>query len=107
MGISILVGDKGRVTLPESVRKHLGIDEGDELGVELSANGTAELVPLALIPRDQIWFVHPDMHERISEALSDIRSGRTAKVTTKAGVRSHLDGLKKKDARRMSHGRAR
>ena len=77
MDVSIVVGDKGRVTLPESVRKHLGIEEGDKLGIELSANGTVELVPLALMPRDQIWFAHSEMQERISEALNDINAGRT------------------------------
>lgn len=92
MGVSIVVGDKGRVTLPESVRKHLGIEEGDELGIELSANGTVELVPLALMPRDQIWFAHSEMQERISEALSDIRAGRTTRVSKKSGVRAHLSG---------------
>ena len=92
MGVSIVVGDKGRVTLPSFVRKHLGIEEGDELGVELSANGTAELVPLALIPRDQVWFAHSEMQERISEALSDIRAGRTTRVSKKSEVRAHLSG---------------
>ena len=96
MGVSIIVGDKGRVTLPESVRKHLGIEEGDELGVELSANGTAELVPLALIPRDQVWFAHSKMQERISEALSDIGAGRTTHIGKKSDVRASLAGLKKK-----------
>ena len=98
MGVSIIVGDKGRVTLPESVRKHLGIEKGDELGVELSANGTAELVPLALIPRDQVWFAHSKMQERISEALGDIRAGRTTHIGKKSDVRAHLAGLKKKGA---------
>lgn len=96
MGLSIVVGDKGRVTLPESVRKHLGIEEGDELGVELSANGTAELVPLALIPRDQVWFTHPEMQERISEALSDIRAERTTRIGGSSDLRAHLGGLTKK-----------
>jgi len=96
MGVSIVVGNKGRVTLPESVRKHLGIEEGDELGVELSANGTAELVPLALIPRDQVWFAHSKMQERISEALSDIRAGRTTHIGKKSDVRSYFASLKKK-----------
>src|SRR5687767_10205204 len=95
MGVSIVVGDKGRVTLPESVRKHLGIEEGDELGIELSANGTAELVPLALIPRDQVWFAHPEMQERISEALDDITSGRTTRIAKRSDVRPSLNKLKK------------
>jgi AbrB family looped-hinge helix DNA binding protein len=96
MGVSIVVGDKGRVTLPESVRKHLGIEEGDELGIELSANGTVELVPLALIPRDQVWFAHTEMQERISEALNDIRAGRTTRIGKKSEVRAYVAGLRKK-----------
>ncbi len=96
MGVSIVVGNKGRVTLPESVRKHLGIEEGDELGVELSANGTAELVPLTLIPRDQVWFAHSEMQGRISEALNDIRAGRTTRIGKKSEVRAYLGNLKKK-----------
>ena len=96
MAVSIVVGDKGRVTLPESVRKHLGVEEGDELGVELSADGTAELVPLALIPRDQVWFAHSGMQERISEALGDIRAGRTTHIGKRADVRASLAALKKK-----------
>jgi antitoxin MazE len=99
MGVSIVVGDKGRVTLPESVRRHLGIQEGDELGVELSANGTAELVPLALIPKDQVWFAHSEMQGRISEALKDLRHGRTTRVSNKKEVRSYLEQLTKKRSR--------
>ena len=95
MGISVVVGNKGRVTLPEAVRKHLGLEEGDELGVELSPNGTAELVPLALIPKDQVWFANPEVQERISEALDDIRSGRTTRIAKRSEVRSSLDKLKK------------
>ncbi len=96
MGVSVVVGDKGRVTLPESVRKHLGIEEGDELSVELSPNGTAELVPLALIPRDQVWFAHSEMQARISEALDDLNEGRTTRISRRSEVRPHLAKLRKK-----------
>ena len=95
VGVSIVVGDKGRVTLPGFVRKHLGIEVGDELGVELSANRTAELVPLARIPRDQVWFARSEMQERISEALSDIRAGRTTRIGKKYGVRAAAVRLKR------------
>jgi AbrB family looped-hinge helix DNA binding protein len=95
MGASVRVGEKGRVTLPEAVRKHLGIEEGDELGVELSANGTVELVPLAIIPKDQVWFAHPEMQDRISEALNDIRGGRTTRIASRSDVRPSLEKLKK------------
>ena len=95
MGVSVVVGDKGRVTLPESVRKHLGIEVGDQLTIELSADGTVELVPLALIPRDQIWFAHSEMQERIGEALNDIRAGRTTRMAKRSDVRTSLNKLKK------------
>ena len=95
MRVSIIVGDKGRVTLPESVRKDLGIEQGDELGVELSGNGTAELVPLARIPRDQVWFTHSEMQKRISDALSDIRAGRTTRIGKKSDIRAAAVRLKR------------
>lgn len=91
----MIAGNKGRVTLPESARKHLGIEEGDELGVDLSANRTAELVPLARIPRDQVWFASSEMRVRISEALSDIRAGRTTRIGRKSDVRATRVRLKR------------
>ncbi len=36
------------------------------------------------------------MQERINEALSDIRAGRTTRIGKKADVRAYLAGLKKK-----------
>lgn len=93
--LSATVGDKGRVTLSEDVRRHLGVAEGDVVLIELTANGTVELVPAALIPRDQIWFAHPDVQSRIAAAHSDIVAGRTTKVAKRANLRARLDKLKK------------
>lgn len=95
VGSAVTVGDKGRVTLSESVRKHLGVREGDKVLVELTENGTAQLVPLALIPRDQIWFAHAEMQARITEALEDIAAGRTTRIGKRSEVRPSLNKLKK------------
>jgi len=39
---------------------------------------------------------HTQMEERIGEALSDIRAGRTTHIGKKSDVRAHLAGLNKK-----------
>jgi AbrB family looped-hinge helix DNA binding protein len=92
--LAATVGDKGRVTLSEEVRKHLGVDEGDVVLIELTDAGTIEIVPAALIPRDQIWFAHADMQERMIEAHADIAAGRTTRISRRSELRSHLARLK-------------
>ena len=92
--LALTVGDKGRVTLSEDVRRHLGVAEGDVLLIELNDNGTVEIVPAALVPRDQVWFAHPEAQERIAEAHADIAAGRTKRVNTAAELRSRLKKAK-------------
>lgn len=92
--LSATVGDKGRVTLPEDVRKHLGVSEGDVVLIELTANGTVELVPAALIPREQLWFAHAEVQQRVAAAHQDIAAGRTTRVSKRTQLRAHLEKLK-------------
>jgi AbrB family looped-hinge helix DNA binding protein len=94
--LAVTVGDKGRLTLSEDVRRHLGINEGDVVLIELTENGTAEIVPAALVPRDQVWFAHPEMQARMREAHEDIAAGRTTRVTKRSELRAHLNRLKRK-----------
>jgi AbrB family looped-hinge helix DNA binding protein len=54
------VDQKGRATLPEEVRASLGLRPGDFVLLEKTERGTYELVPAALVPRDQLWFHHPE-----------------------------------------------
>lgn len=90
---SATVGDKGRLTLPDDVRRFLGIEGGGVVIIELTDKGTAEIIPATVVPRDQLWFAHEDMHERVQEALSDIREGRTTRVRTPAEMREYLARL--------------
>ncbi len=94
--VSATVGDKGRVTLSENVRKHLGVAEGDVVLIELGENGTAEIIAATLVPRDQVWFLHPEMQQRIAEAHGDVKAGRITAVSGKAEVRAHLARIKKR-----------
>lgn len=93
--LSATIGDKGRVTLPDDVRKHLGIEAGDVVMIDLTENGTAELIPAALIPRDQLWFTYPEVQARMREATADVDAGRTTRARNAAEVRAHLTRLKK------------
>lgn len=92
------VGDKGRLTLPDDVRKLLGLVPGDVVLIEVTDRGTAEITPAALVPKDQVWFTHPEAQARVQEALVDVKSGRTAGVHTPAQLQAHLDRLKRKSA---------
>jgi AbrB family looped-hinge helix DNA binding protein len=88
------VDAKGRATLPEEVRASLGLRSGDFVILERTERGTYELVPAALVPRDQLWFHHPDMQGRIRRAEADLAEGRTQVTRTTAEAQALLDGYK-------------
>jgi AbrB family looped-hinge helix DNA binding protein len=93
------VDRKGRATLPEEVRASLGLKPGDFVLLERTERGTYELVPAALVPRDQLWFHHPEMQRRIRKAEGDIAEGRTNVTRTAEEARALLDGFKRKRRR--------
>jgi AbrB family looped-hinge helix DNA binding protein len=67
---------KGQVTLPQSVRRALQLDEGDDLLVTVE-DGRVVLTPAALIPRDQQWFWTEQWQSGEREASADYAAGRT------------------------------
>jgi bifunctional DNA-binding transcriptional regulator/antitoxin component of YhaV-PrlF toxin-antitoxin module len=91
------VDKRGRGTLPEEVRRDLGIgDEETTLVIlEKTDHGTYELVPASLVPKDQLWFHHPEMQRRVAQAEADFREGRSTGVETPEEAQALLDGLKK------------
>ena len=89
--VSFLTLDKkGRATLPEEVRTQLGVGAGDFILLERTEKGTFELVPATLLPRDQLWFHHPEMQARIRRAESDFAEGRSTKTKTPAEAQAFL-----------------
>jgi AbrB family looped-hinge helix DNA binding protein len=87
---------KGRATLPEEVRSELGVASGDIVILERTDRNTFELVPAALVPRDQLWFYHPDVRRRVAAAEADVAAGRVARVGTRTEVEVFLSSLKAK-----------
>ena len=93
------VDRKGRATLPEEVRASLGLKPGDFVLLEKTERGTYELVPAALVPRDQLWFYHPEMQLRVHRAEADLAEGRTHVTRSLAEAKALLASNKGKRSR--------
>ena len=71
----VQVRKKAQVTLPQSMRKELGIEEGDFLDIRVE-NGEAVLRVKKLIDKDQAWFWTKRWQEGERQAEEDIKAGR-------------------------------
>ena len=71
----IRVGAKRQLTLPREVTRKLRLNKGDDLELRVH-DGRIELVPLALIPRDQLWFWTPEWQAVERQADADLAAGR-------------------------------
>jgi hypothetical protein len=47
------------------------------------------------VPKDQLWFCHPEMQARVARAEEDFASGRATHTETPEQAQAFLDGLKK------------
>jgi bifunctional DNA-binding transcriptional regulator/antitoxin component of YhaV-PrlF toxin-antitoxin module len=90
------VDKRGRGTLPDEVRRDLGIgqEESTLVLLEKTDHGTYELVPASLVPTDQLWFHHPEMRRRVEQAEADFRAGRSTSAATPEEAQTVLDTLK-------------
>ena len=71
----------GQVTLPASVRKELGIEEGDIVEVTME-DDRAVLLPKKLIDKSQAYFWTKEWQEAEKEASADIKAGRVKTFDT-------------------------
>jgi len=65
----------GQITLPASVRKELGIEEGDLVEIAVMDEG-AVLIPKKLVDKSQAYFWTKRWQEGEREADEDIKAGR-------------------------------
>ena len=65
----------GQITLPASVRKRLGIEEGDLVEIEVE-DERAVLMPKKLVDKSQAYFWTKKWQEGEREADEDIKAGR-------------------------------
>jgi AbrB family looped-hinge helix DNA binding protein len=81
----------GQITLPASVRKQLGIEEGDLVQIEVE-DEKAVLMPKKLVDKSQAYFWTKKWQEGEREADQDIKAGR---VKSFDSVDELLDDLEK------------
>lgn len=65
----------GQITLPAPVRKKLGIEEGDIVGIDV-VDDKAVLVPKRLVDKSQAYFWTKKWQQKEREADEDIGAGR-------------------------------
>jgi len=65
----------GQITLPASVRKELGVEEGDLVEIEV-VDDRAVLMPKKLVDKSQAYFWTKRWQEAEREANEDIKAGR-------------------------------
>lgn len=92
----LILDPKGRTALPEEVRAALGAEPGDFILLERTERGTFELLPATRVPKDQLWFYHPDMQTRVAQAEKDFTEGRSTRTQTPEEAQALLDGLKQR-----------
>ena len=65
----------GQITLPASVRKQLGIEEGDLVEIDVE-DEKAVLMPKKLVDKSQAYFWTKRWQDAEREADEDIKAGR-------------------------------
>jgi AbrB family looped-hinge helix DNA binding protein len=65
----------GQITLPASVRKELGVEQGDLVEIEV-VDEKAVLIPKRLVDKSQAYFWAKKWQEGEREADEDIKAGR-------------------------------
>ena len=71
----------GQITLPASVRKELGVEEGDVIGIEI-VDEHVVLIPKKLVDKSQSYFWTKEWQEAEREASENIKAGRVKAFDT-------------------------
>ncbi len=95
---------KGRATLPEEVREALGVEPGDFILLDRTERGTYELVPAALVPKEDLWHFHPEFRARLREAEENYRAGRVYRTSGEELLKLLDSWKRERPARRRRRG---
>jgi bifunctional DNA-binding transcriptional regulator/antitoxin component of YhaV-PrlF toxin-antitoxin module len=72
---AVRLGAKHQVTIPHRISKALRLRKGDHLLMRL-VGSRVEMIPVSLVPKDQLWFWTPEWQRKEREADQDIAQGR-------------------------------
>lgn len=90
------VRKKGQITLPLSMRKKLGIEEGSIVMSKIVGD-TIVLVPQETVDRDQAWFWKDRWQKLEAEAEKDIAAGRTKTFDSVEDLFHEIEGTAQAD----------
>lgn len=88
----VQLASNGRITLPGSIRRRVGLSEGDLLRVEVTEDGRVILTPVVAVDRSQAYFWTPRWQAGEQEAEEDLRVGRTRTFDTVDDLIEDLTG---------------
>lgn len=80
----------GQITLPASVRRQLGIEEGDLIEIRIE-DEKAVLMPKKLVDKSQAYFWTRKWQEGERESDEDIKAGRTKTFNSVEELLEDLD----------------
>lgn len=72
----------GRLTVPASVRKQLGLTEGTQLEIEVDVEQKALVLrPVVYLRLEDAWAYTPDHRELLERAHRDSKEGRVKRLS--------------------------
>lgn len=74
----VQLASNGRITLPGSIRRRMGLSDGDLLRIEVAEDGRIILTPVMAVDRRQAYFWTSRWQRGEQEAEEDLRSGRVS-----------------------------
>lgn len=80
------------VRLPAEVTRRLRLRKGARLAV-ITTGDSVQIVPLARIPKDQLYFYSDEWQAKEREAEEDIRAGRTKEFSDVDALIRDLRGV--------------
>jgi bifunctional DNA-binding transcriptional regulator/antitoxin component of YhaV-PrlF toxin-antitoxin module len=69
---AVRIGAKNQLTIPRRISRALRLKKGDHMLMRL-VGGRVEMIPVSLIPKDQLWFWTPEWQKKereVDEALA-------------------------------------
>lgn len=82
---TVTVHGSGRLTVPASVRKQLGLTDGTELEIEVDVEREALILRRVVYLRlEDAWAYTPEHRELLDKAHKDSKEGRTKKLSEEA-----------------------
>lgn len=90
--VIVQLASNGRITLPSSVRRKVGLAEGSLLRVEVAEDGRIILMPVIAVDRSQAYFWTPRWQQGEQEAEEDLRRGRVSAFDSVEDLIADLTG---------------